>query len=159
MIPMIEPVKPVLHAGGEDRLTCREDPALRVSFGVRMRPDRLARGWSTGGDRPPSRHVQHEFHDPRGRLRDWPGAQVGDLRVSAPSAARGVVMAEVQLGGARRSAIPTAAELRLDPAVSYAPKEGLLEWAVRDPVDAARDAWLLAEVLARRADEAVPWAP
>ncbi|WP_312689559.1 hypothetical protein [Brevundimonas nasdae] len=68
-------------------------------------------------------------------------------------------MAEVQLGGARRSAIPTAAELRVDPAVSYAPKEGLFEWAVRDRVDAAREAWLLAEVLARRADEAVSWAP
>lgn len=158
MIPTIEPVNPLLHAGGEDRLTSMEGAALRVPFGVRMRPETLARLWSTGGDRPPCRHVQHEFNDPRGRLRDWPGAQVGDLRVSAPSAARGVVMAEVQLGGARRSAIPTAAELRVDPAVSYAPKEGLLEWAVRDPVDAARDAWLLAEVLARRADEAVPWA-
>jgi len=50
------------------------------------------------------------------------------------------------------------ADLLTDPAVSYALKEVLLVWEVRDPVDAARDARLLAEVLERRADETVSWA-
>lgn len=49
----------------------------------------------------------------------------------------------------------TVADLLFDPAVSYALKHVLLVWAVRDPVDAARDARLLADVLERRADEAV----
>ncbi|MDO9589039.1 MAG: hypothetical protein Q7J13_14065 [Brevundimonas sp.] len=68
-------------------------------------------------------------------------------------------MAEVQFGDARSTAIPTVADLLVDPAVSYALKDVLLVWEVRDPVDAARDARLLAEVLERRADEAVSWAP
>lgn len=68
-------------------------------------------------------------------------------------------MVEVQHRGERRVAIPTVADLLTDPAVSYALKAVLLGWEVRDPVDAARDARLLAEVLERRADEAVSWAP
>ena len=52
----------------------------------------------------------------------------------------------------------TVADLLVDPTVSYALKEVLLVWEVRDPVDAAHDARLLAEVLERRADEAVSWA-
>ena len=56
-------------------------------------------------------------------------------------------MAEVQHRG-ERVAVPTVADLLVDPAVSYALKEVLLVWEVRDPVDAAR-----------RADEAVSWAP
>ena len=67
-------------------------------------------------------------------------------------------MAEVQYRGERRVAIPTVADLLADPAVSYALKAVLLGWEVRDPVDAARDARLLAEVLEPRADEAVSWA-
>ena len=49
------------------------------------------------------------------------------------------------------------ADLLIDPAVSFALKDVLRTWEVRDPVDAARDARLLAEVLERRADEAVSW--
>ncbi|MDI1328275.1 MAG: hypothetical protein PSV23_15890 [Brevundimonas sp.] len=67
-------------------------------------------------------------------------------------------MAEIQYSGERRVAVPTVADLLAHPAVSYALKEVLLVWEVRDPVDAARDARLLAEVLERRADEAVSWA-
>jgi|GEM_PF-685675 len=68
-------------------------------------------------------------------------------------------MAEVQYRGERRVAVPTVADMLADPAVSYALKEVLLVWEVRDPVDAARDARLLAEVLEQQADEAVSWAP
>lgn len=52
---------------------------------------------------------------------------------------------------------PTVADLLMNPAVSQAVKTVLLVWEARDPVDAARDARLLAEVLERRADEAVSW--
>lgn len=54
-------------------------------------------------------------------------------------------------------AVATVADLLIDPAVSQAVKAVLLAWEVRDPVDAAKDARLLAEVLERRADEAVSW--
>ena len=40
-----------------------------------------------------------------------------------------------------------------DPSVSSAFKAVLREWVGRDPVDAARDADLLAAVLARRCDQ------
>lgn len=67
-------------------------------------------------------------------------------------------MADASHEAGRVGQIPTVADLLTDPAVSYALKEVLLVWEVRDPVDAARDARLLAEVLERRADEAVSWA-
>lgn len=53
--------------------------------------------------------------------------------------------------------LATVADLLMNPAVSQAVKTVLLVWEARDPVDAARDARLLAEVLERRADEAVSW--
>lgn len=56
-----------------------------------------------------------------------------------------------------RRPAPTVADLLNDPAVSHAMKTVLLVWELRDPVDAARDARLLAEVLERRADEAASW--
>jgi len=55
--------------------------------------------------------------------------------------------------------LPTVADLLADPAKSFALKDVLRAWEVRDPVDAARDARLLADLLERRADEAVSWAP
>ena len=55
----------------------------------------------------------------------------------------------------RRS--PTVADLLMDPAVSFALKSVILTWEMRDVVDAAADARLLAEVFERRADEAVSW--
>lgn len=55
--------------------------------------------------------------------------------------------------------LPTVADLLADPAMSFALKDVLRAWEVRDPVDAARDARLLADLLERRADEAVSWAP
>jgi len=39
-----------------------------------------------------------------------------------------------------------------DPSASYALKAVLLVWRARDPVDAAKDAWLLARVLDARAE-------
>lgn len=54
---------------------------------------------------------------------------------------------------------PTVVDLLIDPSVSFALKDVILVWERRDPVDAARDARLLAQVLERRADEAVSWAP
>jgi len=55
------------------------------------------------------------------------------------------------------SRLPTVADLLMDPAVSFAFKHVLRAWEIRDPVDAARDARLLADILTRRADEAVSW--
>lgn len=66
-------------------------------------------------------------------------------------------MAEMCFEGFRTEWAPTVADLLIDPAVSFALKDVLKTWEVRDPVDAARDARLLAEVLERRADEAVSW--
>jgi hypothetical protein len=66
-------------------------------------------------------------------------------------------MGEVRLDGFRTRWAPTTADLLIDPAVSFALKDVLRAWAVRDPVDAARDARLLADALERRADEAVSW--
>lgn len=54
--------------------------------------------------------------------------------------------------------LPTMADLLVDPAASFALKAVLRAWAVRDPVDAAHDARILADLLERRADEAVSWA-
>lgn len=53
----------------------------------------------------------------------------------------------------------TVADLLVDPAVSFALKDVLRAWEMRDPVDAARDARILADLLERRADEAVSWTP
>ncbi len=66
-------------------------------------------------------------------------------------------MAEAGFEGFRTEWTPTVADLLIDPAVSFAVKDVLRTWEIRDPVDAARDARLLAEVLGRRADEAVSW--
>ena len=66
-------------------------------------------------------------------------------------------MAEAMRRRERRRAVPTVADLLNDPAVSQAVKSVLLTWELRDPVDAAKDARLMAEVLERRADEAVSW--
>ncbi len=52
---------------------------------------------------------------------------------------------------------PTVADLLMDPAVSHALKAVLRVWELRDPVDAAKDARLLADLLERRADEAISW--
>lgn len=68
-------------------------------------------------------------------------------------------MAESSLDGFRTEWAPTVADLLIDPVISFALKAVLLTWEVRDPVDAARDAHLLAEVLERRAEEAVSWTP
>lgn len=52
---------------------------------------------------------------------------------------------------------PTVADLLMDPAVSFALKSVILTWEMRDVVDAAADARLLAEVFERRAQEALSW--
>ncbi|WP_312597972.1 hypothetical protein [Brevundimonas sp.] len=49
------------------------------------------------------------------------------------------------------------ANLLADPTVSFALKTVILTWEQRDPIDAAHDARLLAELFERRADEAVSW--
>jgi len=68
-------------------------------------------------------------------------------------------MAKGRLFAAGDQSPSTVADLLVDPAVSFALKDVLLAWEVRDPVDAARDARLLADLLERRADEALSWAP
>ena len=89
MIPAIEPADPGAGADDDDLLTRKEASAFLVQFGIRMKPETLARLWSTGGNGPPCRVVRHKPYYPRGVLRDWALAQVGDLRASAPPAARG----------------------------------------------------------------------
>jgi len=51
----------------------------------------------------------------------------------------------------------TVADLLANPTVSFALKTVILTWEQRDPVDAANDARLLADLFVRRADEAVSW--
>ena len=53
--------------------------------------------------------------------------------------------------------MPTVADLLVDPTVSFALKDAILAWDARDPVDAARDARVLADLLERRAEEAMSW--
>jgi len=53
--------------------------------------------------------------------------------------------------------MPTVANLLADPTVSFPLKTVILTWEQRDPIDAAHDARLLAELFERRADEAVSW--
>ena len=89
MIPATEPVAAVTDAADEDLLTRKEASAFLIQFGIRMKPETLARLWSTGGNGPPCLHVRHRPHYPRGVLRAWALDQVSDLRASAPPAARG----------------------------------------------------------------------
>lgn len=68
-------------------------------------------------------------------------------------------MSEARSFSTRDRHLPMVADLLVDPAVSFALKDVLRAWEVRDPIDAARDASLLADLLERRADEAVSWTP
>jgi hypothetical protein len=68
-------------------------------------------------------------------------------------------MADPRTGPDHHASRWTIDDLLVDPGVSFALKAVLQVWEERDPVDAAHDARLLAEVLERRADEAVSWAP
>ncbi len=68
-------------------------------------------------------------------------------------------MADPQSQPVSDRSMPTVADLLVDPAVSFALKDVLKAWEMRDPVDAALDARILADLLERRADEAVSWAP
>ena len=68
-------------------------------------------------------------------------------------------MADPQSQPVSDRSMPTVAELLVNPAVSFALKDVLRAWEMRDPVDAARDARIPADLLERRADEAVSWAP
>ena len=89
MIPAAEPVGPASEAADEDLLTRKEASAFLVQYGIRMKPETLARLWSTGGNGPPCLHVRHRPYYPRGVLRAWALTQVSDLRASAPPAAKG----------------------------------------------------------------------
>lgn len=77
------------NASDDELLTRKEASAFLVQFGIRMKPETLARLWSTGGDGPPCRHVRHKPYYPRGVLRAWALAQVSSLRACAPPAAKG----------------------------------------------------------------------
>ncbi len=72
----------------DDLLTRKEASAFLAQFGIRMKPETLARIWSTGGNGPPCRHIRHKPFYPRGVLRDWARSQVGELRSAAPAAAQ-----------------------------------------------------------------------
>lgn len=75
--------------GDDVLLTRKEASDFLARFGIRMKPETLARLWSTGGDGPPCRHVRHKPYYPRAILKAWAQAQISDLRTGAPPAARG----------------------------------------------------------------------
>lgn len=89
MIPAARETLAAADDGEEDLLTRAEASAFLARFGIRMKPATLARLWSTGGNGPPCRHVRHKPYYPRGVLRAWAQAQVGELRSAAPPAAQG----------------------------------------------------------------------
>lgn len=88
MIPAPEPVEGANAPGDDDLLTRKEASAFLAQFGIRMKPQTLARIWSTGGNGPPCRHIRSKPYYPRGVLRDWARSQIGDLRSAAPAAAQ-----------------------------------------------------------------------
>lgn len=88
MIPATDPSIPPVVSGDEDLLTRKEASAFLGQFGIRLKPETLARLWSTGGNGPPCRHVRHKPFYPRGVLRAWALDQVTELRASAPPAAK-----------------------------------------------------------------------
>lgn len=88
MIPGPPGETPVPEPGDEDLLTRKEASAFLAQFGIRMKPETLARLWSTGGDGPPCRHIRHKPYYPRGVLRAWARTQIGELRSAAPAAAQ-----------------------------------------------------------------------
>lgn len=85
--PQVEHASP--DVSDDDLLTRKEASAFLVQFGIRMKPETLARLWSTGGNGPPCRHVRHKPYYPREVLRSWALTQISDLRAAAPPAARG----------------------------------------------------------------------
>jgi len=65
-------------------LTRAEASAELALFGIRMKPQTLARAWSTGSPPgPPCRHVRGKPLYPRDRLRAWAEAQITELASSA----------------------------------------------------------------------------
>lgn len=88
MIPGPEEVGDRVAAGDDDLLTRAEASAFLAQFGIRMKPQTLAKVWSTGGDGPPCRHIRNKPYYPRGVLRDWARSQIGELRSAAPAAAQ-----------------------------------------------------------------------
>lgn len=88
MMPGSEPVEGHGPPGDDDLLTRAEASAFLAQFGIRMKPQTLARVWSTGGNGPPCRHIRSKPFYPRGVLRDWARSQMGELRAAAPAAAQ-----------------------------------------------------------------------
>ena len=88
MIPAPTSDGPGAEPGEEDLLTRKEASAFLAQFGIRMKPETLARIWSTGGEGPPCRHIRHKPYYPRGVLRDWARSQIGELKSAAPPAAQ-----------------------------------------------------------------------
>ena len=88
MIPPPEIGAPAAVTDEDVLLTRKEASAFLAQFGIRMKPETLARIWSTGGDGPPCRHIRHKPYYPRGVLRAWALSQVGELRAAAPAAAQ-----------------------------------------------------------------------
>src|SRR5690606_21143231 len=89
--PMIREAEgggPATSGGDGDLLTRKEASAFLAHFGIRMKPETLARLWSTGGNGPPCRHIRHKPYYPRGVLREWAQSQIGELRSAAPAAAQ-----------------------------------------------------------------------
>jgi len=147
------------EAGDDDLLTRKEASAFLVQFGIRMKPETLARLWSTGAMVRPagtfgtSPTIRGACSGPG----PWPRSATCAHQPRPQHG--GVAMADPQSQPVSDRSMPTVADLLVDAAVSFALKDVLRAWEMRDPVDAALDARILADLLERRADEAVSWAP
>lgn len=89
MIPATNLAKAFAGAECDDLLTRKEASAFLAQFGIRMKPETLARLWSTGGDGPPCLHIRSKPFYPRRVLRDWALSQIGELRTSEAETAKG----------------------------------------------------------------------
>lgn len=59
-----------------DLLTRKEASAWLVQFGIGMKPETLARAYSTGSGGPPCRHIRNKPFYPRDLLTAWAEAQI-----------------------------------------------------------------------------------
>ena len=91
MIPALKLAKAFAGADYDDLLTRKEASTFLAQFGIRMKPETLARLWSTGGDGPPCLHIRSKPFYPRDVLRDWALSQIGELRTGGAETAKGAV--------------------------------------------------------------------
>lgn len=67
----------------EDLLTRSQASAELAAFGIRMKPETLARAWCRGSGGPPCRHIRGKPYYPRALLHGWARNQITPLAASA----------------------------------------------------------------------------